>query len=139
MTNELQNLAELARSIWSDDAVSSDDFGFALETGGDTLTFFSPSESPETLYCRAKVAPLVAETCPAGFAEDLLGGNFFWTGTRGGTLSFNEKDGIIYLTDRLDTGALDGEDALAGYVADFTRTLDDWRVRRAVYIKEEAL
>ena len=139
MTNELQNLAEMAKATWGDDAVSADDFGFALETDEGTLTFFSPAESSETLYCRAKVAPLDAETCPAGLAEDLLGGNFFWTGTRGGTLSFNRKDGVLYLTDRLDTGALDGGDALAAYVADFTRTLDDWRLRRAVYAKEEAL
>ncbi len=136
MTYELEKLAEMARGIWSDDAVNSDDLCFVLGIDGETLTFFSPSDASGLVYCRAQVAPLDAETCPAGFAEAMLQGNFFWTGTRGGTLSFSESDGAIYLTDRFDVGTLENEGDFARYAAEFIRTVDDWRVRRSAYIDD---
>ena len=136
MTNELEKLAEMARGVWSEDAVSSDNLCFVLGIDGETLTFFSPGDASGLVYCRAQVAPLDAETCPPDFAEAMLQGNFFWTGTRGGTLSFSESDGAIYLTDRFDVGTLENEGDFARYVAGFIRTVDDWRVRRSAYIDD---
>ncbi len=138
MITELERMFETAKRIWTEGAVSSDDFGFALEVDGNTLIFFSPRESSGLIYCRAKVASLDAENCPPDFAEALLQGNFFWTGTRGATLSFSEPDGMIYLTDRFDAGAFGDDEAFVRYVSDFVRTLDDWRVRRSAYIDDVA-
>ena len=136
MTKELERLAEMAGRVWTDGAVTSDDFGFALEAGGDTLTFFSPGEASGLVYCRARIAPLDPEACPAKFAESLLQGNFFWSGTRGATISFSEQEREIYLTDRFDEGAFPEDGDLSRYVSDFARTLDDWRVRRSAYIDD---
>ena len=136
MTGELERLAEMAGRIWTEDAVTSDDFGFALEVGGDTLTFFSPGEASGLVYCRARIASLDPEKCPAKFAESLLQGNFFWSGTRGATISFCEPEHEIYLTDRFDEGAFAEDDDFSRYVADFSRTLDDWRVRRSACIDD---
>lgn len=138
MTTGLDRLAEMAKHIWTEGAVSSDDFGFALDVGADTLTFFSPGEGSGLVYCRAKIASLDPEKCPPKFAESLLQGNFFWSGTRGSTISFSEQEHELYLTDRFDDGAFDEDEDLAAYVADFTRTLDDWRTRRAAYIGDES-
>lgn len=134
MTMELERLADMAKRIWTDGAVTADGFGFAVETGDDTLTFFSPGEASGLVYCRSRIAPIDPEKCPAEFAEELLQGNFFWSGTRGATISFSKPDGEIFLTDRFDEGAFADDGDFARYVLDFTRTLDDWRVRRSVYI-----
>ena len=125
MTKELERLAEMARRIWTDGAVTSDGFGFALEIGGDTLTFFSPGEASGLVYCRARIASLDPEKCPTKFAESLLQGNFFWSGTRGSTISLSKPDNEIFLTDRFDDGAFAEDDDFVRYVVDFTRTLDD--------------
>ena len=106
MTTGLDRLAEMAKRVWTEGAVSSDDFGFALDVGADTLTFFSPGEGSGLVYCRAKIASLDPEKCPPKFAESLLQGNFFWSGTRGSTISFSEQEHELYLTDRFDEGAV---------------------------------
>ena len=67
--------------------------------------------------------------CPCEFAEDALKGNFFWRGTEGATLSLNENDNAVYLTDRFDKEAFDDEAAFAEYINAFLRSVYDWRAR----------
>ena len=89
-----------------------------------------------TAFCRAFVASLGEMKCPDGFAEDALAGNFFWSGTNGATLSYNEDENAFYLTDRFDDDAFSDDDAFESYVAGFMRSVMDWRERLAIYLPE---
>ena len=137
MTDKLQRLADMAVAIWTQQAVSTDDFGFVLEPGLATFSFFSPSENSDVAYCRVCLAQLGDMPCPPGFAEDALQGNFFWTGTNGATLSYNEAENAFYLTDRFDVKAFPSQEMFEDYVNNALRTLQDWRARFALYIPAE--
>ena len=136
MTGNLEKLAELASGMWTEKAVSTDDIGFVLALGDVKMSFFSHDGLPKTVFCRAVVASLGAMKCPDGFAEEALAGNFFWSGTDGATLSYNEAENAFYLTDRFDDDAFSDDDAFEAYVAGFMRTVMDWRGRLAVYLPE---
>ena len=137
MTSNLERLSEMASEMWTEKAVSADDIGFVLELGDVKMSFFSHDGLPNTAFCRAVVASLGEMKCPDGFAEEALAGNFFWSGTNGATLSYNEADNAFYLTDRFDDDAFSNEDAFETYVADFMRTIMDWRERLAIYLPEQ--
>ena len=129
MTNELEHLAALAVKLASPNAVIVNEFGFTLDNGGVSLDFFSPGSVTNEVYCRGCVGELGERPCPASFAEAALMGNFFWRATEGATLSLNETEHAIYLTDRFDAGAFADETALENYANDFLRTLRDWQGR----------
>ena len=136
MTGNLEKLAEMASGMWTEQAVSTDDIGFVLELGDVRMSFFAHDDLPGTAFCRAAVATLGGMKCPGGFAEEALAGNFFWSGTDGATLSYNEAENAFYLTDRFDDDAFSDDDAFEAYVAGFMRTVMDWRGRLAVYLPE---
>ncbi|MBR6074468.1 MAG: type III secretion system chaperone [Victivallales bacterium] len=136
MTGNLEKLAEMASGMWTEQAVSTDDIGFVLELGDVRMSFFAHDDLPGTAFCRAAVATLGGMKCPGGFAEEALAGNFFWSGTDGATLSYNEAENAFYLTDRFDDDAFSDDDAFEAYVAGFMRTVVDWRGRLAVYLPE---
>ena len=136
MTSNLEKLGEMASEMWTEKAVSAYDIGFVLELGDVKMSFFSHDGLPNTAFCRAVVASLGEMKCPDGFAEEALAGNFFWSGTNGATLSYNEADNAFYLTDRFDDDAFSNEDAFETYVAGFMRTVMDWRERLAIYLPE---
>ena len=136
MTSNLERLSEMASEMWTEKAVSADDIGFVLELGDVKMSFFSHDGLPNTAFCRAVVASLGEMKCPGEFAEEALAGNFFWSGTNGATLSYNEADNAFYLTDRFDDNAFSNEDEFETYVAGFMRTVMDWRERLAIYLPE---
>ena len=136
MTGNLEKLAEMASGMWTEKAVSTDDIGFVLELGDVKMSFFSHDGLPNTAFCRACIASLGETKCPDDFAEAALAGNFFWSGTNGATLSYNEDENAFYLTDRFDDNAFSNEDAFETYVAGFMRTVMDWRERLAIYLPE---
>ena len=135
MIEELQRLADMAKAIASPEAVDATDYGFTLDTGSTTLTFFSPNEASGVCYCRAEVGSLGDKECPAGFAEAALMGNFFWRATNGATLSLNKKDNAIFFTDRFDLGAFEDEKAFTNYLNGFLRTLYDWHERLSIALE----
>lgn len=136
MTSNLEKLGEMASEMWTEKAVSADDIGFVLELGDVKMSFFSHDGLPNTAFCRAVIASLGKMKCPGEFAEEALAGNFFWSGTNGATLSYNEAENAFYLTDRFDDDAFSNEDAFETYVAGFMRTVMDWRERLAIYLPE---
>ena len=136
MTSNLEKLGEMASEMWTEKAVSADDIGFVLELGDVKMSFFSHDGLPNTAFCRAVIASLGEMKCPGEFAEEALAGNFFWSGTNGATLSYNEAENAFYLTDRFDDDAFSNEDAFETYVAGFMRTVMDWRERLAIYLPE---
>ncbi len=127
MTDNLQRLADMARSIASPEAVAEDEFGFSLDSNDVTLYFFAPSCESYCAYCRAKVGEFGEQGCPDDFAESALKGNFFWRATDGATLALNKEENAVYLTDRFDDGAFEDEDAFRNYINDFLRMLFDWQ------------
>ncbi len=136
MTGNLEKLAEMASGMWTEKAVSTDDIGFVLELGDVKMSFFSHDGLPNTAFCRAIVASLGETKCPDDFAEAALSGNFFWSGTNGATLSYNEDENAFYLTDRFDDDAFSDDDAFETYIAGFMRTVMDWRERLAIFLPE---
>ncbi len=136
MTGNLEKLAEMASGMWTEKAVSTDDIGFVLELGDVKMSFFSHDGLPNTAFCRACIASLGETKCPDDFAEAALAGNFFWSGTNGATLSYNEDENAFYLTDRFDDDAFSDDDAFETYIAGFMRTVMDWRERLAIYLLE---
>lgn len=137
MTGNLEKLSEMASEMWTEKAVSADDIGFVLELGDVKMSFFSHDGLPNTAFCRAVIASLGEMKCPGEFAEEALAGNFFWSGTNGATLSYNEDENAFYLTDRFDDDAFSDDDAFEAYVAGFMRTVMDWRGRLAIYLPEQ--
>ena len=136
MTGNLEKLAEMASGMWTEKAVSTDDIGFVLELGDVKMSFFSHDGLPNTAFCRACIASLGETKCPDDFAEAALAGNFFWSGTNGATLSYNEDENAFYLTDRFDDDVFSDDDAFEAYIAGFMRTVMDWRERLAIYLPE---
>ena len=136
MTGNLEKLAEMASGMWTEKAVSTDDIGFVLELGDVKMSFFSHDGLPNTAFCRACIASLGETKCPDDFAEAALAGNFFWSGTNGATLSYNEDENAFYLTDRFDDDAFSDDDSFEAYIAGFMRTVMDWRERLAIYLPE---
>ena len=134
MTSNLEKLGEMASEMWTEKAVSADDIGFVLELGDVKMSFFSHDGLPNTAFCRTAIASLGETKCPPAFAEAALAGNFFWSGTNGATISYNESENAFYLTDRFDDGAFSDEKSFESYVDDFQRTVQDWRMRLAVYL-----
>ena len=137
MTGNLEKLAEMAADMWTEKAVSTDDIGFVLELGDVKMSFFSHDGLPNTAFCRACIASLGETKCPDDFAEAALAGNFFWSGTNGATLSYNEDENAFYLTDRFDDDAFSDDDAFETYIAGFMRTVLDWRERLSIYLPEQ--
>ena len=133
MKDTLQRLADMAERITSSEAVRKDAFGFTMDIPDMPLSFFAANGDTNEAYCRALVGKTEG-ACPAGFAEAALMGNFFWRATEGATLSLDEKENAIYLTDRFDEGAFEEEAAFTDYVNELLRTVQDWRSRLESYL-----
>ena len=127
---------EALRTLASDGAELrlADDGAARIETGGVEMTFVVPESNQEIVYCRAKVGP-VAGHDEDGLSLALLADNYMWTATSGATLSI--CDGEVYLTERCDDAAFDGEGALADYIASFASTVRLLRTRMATFERSE--
>ncbi len=107
-------------------------FSVALEDG-DAVEFFRAGGEPEgEVSVRAKVLELDSVARPGDFAKSALGGNFFWSGTRGATLSVG-VDGALWLTERRAIDELSDAEGFGQCLGDFTETMADWRERSALY------
>ena len=137
--NRLQRLADMAVRIASEEAVEINDVGFTLNVQDVQLMFFTPNSDTAPAYCRALIGKLGNSECPGDFAEAALTANFFWRTTEGATLSLNEQENAVYLTDRFDEDAFEDEDAFTDYINTFLRNVYDWQLHFANYIdaKEE--
>ncbi len=134
MTDRLQRLADMAIGIASAEAVVEEAIGFTLNVFDTALNFFETHGDTGAFYCRAVIGRFGNDGCPCEFAEDALKGNFFWRGTEGATLSLNENDNAVYLTDRFDKDAFDDEAAFAEYINAFLRSVYDWQARLDGYV-----
>ena len=137
MKDTLQRLADMAVGISSPETVQEDNFGFTMDIHETPIDFFALEDDTGTAYCRALVGSCGDSPCPVSFAEAALRGNFFWRATDGATLSLNESENAIYLTDRFDDTAFEDEGAFGAYIDGFLRMLQDWKARLATTISAE--
>ena len=126
--NRLQRLADMAAEITSKEAVETNESGFTLIVQDAQLMFFVPQGDTGAAYCRALIGKFGDSECPGAFAEAALMANFFWRATEGATLSFNEQENAVYLTDRFDEGAFEDESAFTDYINTFLRNVYDWQL-----------
>ena len=129
MKDRIRRLADMAIEIASAEAVVEDESGFTLNVFDTVLTFFETDGDTGAFYCRAMIGSFGNGACPCEFAEDALMGNFFWRGTEGATLSLNENENSVYLTDRFDKNAFPDEASFAEYINGFLRSVFDWQAR----------
>lgn len=135
MAYDFESLKELARELRAEGFADggSGAFSVALEDG-DAVEFFRAGGEPEGEVCvRAKVLDLDGVARPGDFAKSVLGGNFFWSGTRGATLSVG-KDGALWLTERRAIDELSDAEGFGQCLGDFAETVEDWRERSALYV-----
>lgn len=134
MTSDFESLKTLARDLcaarFADGGPHA--FSVALEDGN-AVEFFRVGGEPEgEVTVRAKVLDLDEVARPGDFAKSVLGGNFFWSGTRGGTLSVG-VDGGLWLTERRAIDELSDAEGFGQCLDDFAETVLDWRERSALY------
>lgn len=135
MTTDFQSFKTLARERLGEGFADGgpNAFSVALD-GGDAIAFFHAGGEPEDeVSVRAKVLDLDELARPGDFAKAALGGNFFWGGTRGATLSVG-TDGALWLTERRGLDELADAEGFARCLDDFAGTLSDWRERGALYV-----
>ncbi|MBP5640990.1 MAG: type III secretion system chaperone [Victivallales bacterium] len=132
--NRLQRLADMAVIIASEEAVETNEIGFTLNVQDVHLMFFAPNIETAPVYCRALIGSFGKSECPGDFAEAALTANFFWRATEGATLSLNEQENAVYLTDRFDEEAFENEKAFTDYINTFLRNVYDWQLHLANYI-----
>ena len=134
MTSDFESLKTLARDLraegFADGGAGA--FSVALEDG-DAVEFFRAGGEPEgEVSVRTKVLDLDDVARPGDFAKSVLGGNFFWSGTRGATLSVG-VDGGLWLTERRGAAVLADPTGLEECLSDFALTINDWRERSKLY------
>lgn len=134
MTSDFESLKALARDLLAEGFADGGPGAFcvALEDG-DAVEFFRAAGEPEgEVNVRTKVLDLAEVARPGDFAKSALGGNFFWGGTRGATLSVG-VDGGLWLTERRAIDELSDAEGFGRCLDDFAGTVSDWRERSALY------
>ena len=134
MTSDFESLKTMARERLGENFADGGANAFSVATGdGDAIAFFHAGGEPEgEVSVRAKVLDLDEVARPGDFAKAALGGNFFWSGTRGATLSVG-ADGALWLTERRAIDELSDAEGFGQCLQDFAGTLSDWRERSALY------
>lgn len=96
--------------------------------GGVELKLVRDPDEPESVDLEAYVGSIAGVPDRATLMEDALEANFFWEGTRGGTLGFAEGDGDdLVLSDRRDVDDLAAEGAFGAWLGGFAKTVAEWR------------
>lgn len=134
MTYDFESLKIWAQERFGGDFADggSNAFSVALADGGAVEFFHAAGEPEGEVFVRAKVLELDEVARPGDFAKSVLGGNYFWSGTRGATLSVG-TDGALWLTERRAIDELSDAEGFNRCLGDFADTVSDWRERSALY------
>ena len=133
MTTDFNDLKTLAAERYPAAFAAGEGDVFSLAVDGTTFEFFRAPGDPEgDVYVRARVLSLDDVPRAGDFAKAAIAGNFFWSGTRGATLSVG-PDNALYLTERRDADELSADGALEQCLADFLLSIGDWKERSALY------
>ena len=132
MKNDFNDLGRFAAQTYDEAVVQRGERAFSLVLDEGTVSFAPVLADPAMVLVRMRVLDMDALPRKGGLALAALEGNFFWSGTNGGTLSVGE-DGGLWLTERRPVEELAAPGGLAACVSDFTETAFDWRERGALH------
>lgn len=133
-----ETVLDCARRIFGDAAVQTDENVLVVTVEENlSMTLFSDGPDSRDIYFRSKVAALAGTADPGALCEDALQGNFFWQGTEGASLSLNDAEQALYLTDRRDAEDLDDDETLRAFCERFLHMVLLWRARRDDYLSVE--
>ena len=132
MNETFEDLSALAEARCGAAYASGRDGFFSVADETLTVEFFRAAGDPAAAAVRARLLDLAEVPRAGDFAKAALAGNFFWSGTRGATLSVG-ADNALYATERRLLDELCDGDGLAQCLDDFAGTARDWRERSALY------
>ncbi len=132
MNSDFNNIASLAAQSFGESFVPRGECAFSLVLDEGTISFASVLANPAMALVRMRVLDLSVLPRKGGLALAALEGNFFWSGTNGGTLSVGE-DGGLWLTERRPVDELAAPGGLSDCVSSFTETAFEWRERSELH------
>lgn len=133
MTADFNQLMIFAQAKYADGFTRIGDGEFAVSTDSFVLHFASLPGNPAMVLIRTRILGMDDVRRAEDFAKAVLAGNFFWSGSRGATLSVGE-DGGLYLTERRMADELADAEGLEACIDEFTETVGDWRERSELYV-----
>lgn len=132
MNTDFRDFEERAKERFGEVFVPGEHDSFSLHLDSGTICFFRANGDPEgNVFIRAKILDIGELSRPGDFAKAALGGNFFWSGTRGATISAD--DDAFYLTERRGLEEFADDESLLSCIDDFSSILADWRERSILY------
>ena len=132
MNTSFDDVASLAETRYRNAFVRGDGNSFSLLEDGRQIDFFPVPGEPATAMVRARVLSIADIPRAADFAKACIAGNFFWSGTRGATLSIS-VDNMLYLTERRPLDELADVDGLEACLENIMQAITDWQERSALY------
>ena len=132
MSISFDDVASLAESRYRDAFVRGEGNSFSLLEDGRQIDFFQVPGEPAMSVIRARVLSITDIPRAADFAKACIAGNFFWSGTRGATLSIS-ADNMLYLTERRPLDELADVDGLDACLENIMQAITDWQERSALY------
>ena len=132
MNNEFDEIKRLAGEAFGAACVPRGGKAFSLVFDEGTVSFAEIPGDPVLALVRTRVLDLNGIARKGGLALAALEGNFFWSGTNGGTLSAGD-DGALWLTERRSVAELAAPGGLAACLSDLAETVAAWRERGALH------
>lgn len=132
MTNDFSDIRLLAGKTFGEAFAERGEHAFSLSIDALTVSFAEIPGDPALALVRTRLLDMNAVPRKGGLALAALEGNFFWSGTNGGTLSVGE-DGGLWLTERRPVSELATPDGFAACLSDFTLYAATWRERSALH------
>ena len=132
MNATFEDLSAFAESQYGEAFASGGSGCFTLAADVGPVAFVHAATDFSAAIVRAKVLDLADVPRAGDFAKAALAGNFFWSGTRGATLSVGD-DNALYATERRPVEELCDAEGLAQCIDEFSKAVMDWRERSALY------
>ena len=132
MTHDFSDIRTLAEGRFGEAFVRRGENAFSLVLDGGTVSFAEIPCDPALAIVRTRVLDLSAIPRKGDLALAALEGNFFWSGTNGGTLSAGE-DGGLWLTERRPVEELAAPGGLDACLSDVSDAVFAWRERSALH------
>ena len=129
---DFNDLRQFAEETFGAACVPRGGGAFSLTLDGWTVSFAPIPGDPAMALVRSRVLDMEAVARKGSLALAALEGNFFWSGTNGGTLSA-DADGALWLTERRPVGELAAPGGLEACLSGFAETLSAWRERSALH------
>ena len=132
MTNDFSDIRRVAEERFGEACVPRSGNAFSIVFDEGTVSFAEIPGDPALALVRTRVLDMGGVGRKGGLAIAALEGNFFWSGTNGGTLSAGE-DGALWLTERRPVPELAAPGGLDACLSELAETVSAWRERSALH------